>query len=78
MQREAGMSTEAWMALAAGSTVAGNFLILGAAGNVIIVQHAEKHRVTPDFHTFAMAGVPRVLVNLAISWGWPSVFLTFR
>ena len=30
------------MALAAGSTIAGNFLILGAASNVIIIQNAEK------------------------------------
>jgi Na+/H+ antiporter NhaD/arsenite permease-like protein len=30
------------MALAAGSTIAGNLLILGAASNVIIIQNAEK------------------------------------
>ncbi|MDD5580181.1 MAG: hypothetical protein PHY16_12985 [Methylobacter sp.] len=37
------------MALAAGSTIAGNLLILGAARNVIIIQHAEKHSVTLGF-----------------------------
>lgn len=78
MLREAGISTEALMALAAGSTVAGNFLILGAASNVIIAQHAEKHRVTLGFHTFAMAGVPLALVNLAVYWGWLSAFQPFR
>lgn len=66
------------MALAAGSTVAGNFLILGAASNVIIAQHAEKHRVTLGFHTFAMAGVPLALMNLAVYWGWLSAFHPFR
>lgn len=36
-------------ALAAGSTIAGNFLILGDASNVIIIQHAEKHGATLIF-----------------------------
>jgi len=30
------------MALAAGSTIAGNFLILGATSHVIIIQNAEN------------------------------------
>lgn len=30
------------MALAVGSTIAGNLFILGTASNVIILQHAEK------------------------------------
>jgi len=30
------------MALAAGSTIAGNLSILGAASNVIIIQNAER------------------------------------
>jgi len=34
------------MALAAGSTIAGNLLILGAASNVIIIQNAEKEGET--------------------------------
>ena len=33
---------EQFMALAAGSTIAGNLFILGAASNIIIIQHAEK------------------------------------
>ena len=37
-----GTSTPAMMALAAGSTIAGNMLILGAASNVIIIQAAER------------------------------------
>jgi Na+/H+ antiporter NhaD/arsenite permease-like protein len=35
-------STQDLMALAAGSTIAGNLFILGAASNVIIIQNAEK------------------------------------
>ena len=37
------------MALAAGSTIAGNLLILGAASNVIIIQNAEKEGETLSF-----------------------------
>ena len=40
------------MALAAGSTIAGNFLILGAASNVIIIQNAEKEGETLSFAEF--------------------------
>jgi Na+/H+ antiporter NhaD/arsenite permease-like protein len=39
---EAGGSMASLMALAAGSTIAGNLSILGAASNVIIIQNAEK------------------------------------
>jgi Na+/H+ antiporter NhaD/arsenite permease-like protein len=58
------------MALAAGSTIAGNLLILGAASNVIIIQHAEKHRATLGFFEFARIGIPLGFVNLLIYWAW--------
>ncbi|MDD3245266.1 MAG: anion transporter [Methanosarcina sp.] len=45
------------MALAAGSTIAGNFLILGAASNVIILQNAEKDGETFSFIEFARIGL---------------------
>lgn len=60
------------MALAAGSTIAGNFLILGAASNVIIIQHAEKHGATLGFFEFARIGIPLGFINLLIYWGWLS------
>lgn len=61
---------ELLMALAAGSTIAGNFLILGAASNVIIVQHAEKHHVTLKFIEFDRIGIPLGLINVLIYWAW--------
>ncbi|MDD5114040.1 MAG: SLC13 family permease [Methylobacter sp.] len=61
---------QALMALAAGSTIAGNFLILGAASNVIIIQHAEKHDATLGFFEFARVGIPLSLLNLLIYWLW--------
>jgi Na+/H+ antiporter NhaD/arsenite permease-like protein len=45
------------MALAAGSTIAGNLLILGAASNVIIIQNAEKEGQTLSFSEFSRIGV---------------------
>jgi Na+/H+ antiporter NhaD/arsenite permease-like protein len=45
------------MALAAGSTIAGNLLILGAASNVIIIQNAEKEGQTLSFCEFFKIGV---------------------
>jgi Na+/H+ antiporter NhaD/arsenite permease-like protein len=45
------------MALAAGSTIAGNLLILGAASNVIIIQNAEKEGQTLSFYEFLKIGV---------------------
>jgi Na+/H+ antiporter NhaD/arsenite permease-like protein len=45
------------MALAAGSTIAGNFLILGAASNVIIIQNAEKEGETLSFIEFSRIGL---------------------
>lgn len=63
-------SPEALMALAAGSTIAGNLLILGAASNVIIIQHAEKHEASLGFFEFARIGIPLGLVNLLIYWAW--------
>jgi Na+/H+ antiporter NhaD/arsenite permease-like protein len=61
---------EALMALAAGSTIAGNLLILGAASNVIIIQHAEKHEATLGFFEFARIGIPLGFANLLLYWSW--------
>ncbi len=61
---------ELLMALAAGSTVAGNFLILGAASNVIIIQQAEKRHATIGFIEFARIGIPLGIINILIYWAW--------
>jgi Na+/H+ antiporter NhaD/arsenite permease-like protein len=50
------VSQEQLMALAAGSTIAGNLLILGAASNVIIIQKAEKEGETLSFIEFFKIG----------------------
>jgi Na+/H+ antiporter NhaD/arsenite permease-like protein len=65
-----GTSTAGIMALAAGSTIAGNLLILGAASNVIIIQNAEKSGETLTFADFARVGIPLTALNLAIYWAF--------
>ncbi len=61
-----GTSTVGMMALAAGSTIAGNMLILGAASNVIVIQGAEKDGETLTFGEFARVGVPLTLAQTAV------------
>jgi Na+/H+ antiporter NhaD/arsenite permease-like protein len=70
---QAGGSTAQLMALAAGSTIAGNLTILGAASNVIIIQNAEKQGVTLTFWEFARVGIPLTAIQVAVYW----VFLVF-
>ncbi|MEM2944543.1 MAG: anion transporter [Methanomassiliicoccales archaeon] len=65
---EAGISEQGLMALAAGSTIAGNLLILGAASNVIIIQNAEKRGETVGFLEFAKVGIPLTAINMAVYW----------
>jgi Na+/H+ antiporter NhaD/arsenite permease-like protein len=59
-------TTPQLMALAAGSTIAGNMLILGAASNVIIIQNAEKQGATLSFLEFAKVGIPLVILQTLV------------
>jgi Na+/H+ antiporter NhaD/arsenite permease-like protein len=64
-----GASTKELMALAAGSTIAGNLLILGAVSNVIIIHNAEKNAgVTLTFLEFAKIGLPLTAINISVYW----------
>lgn len=73
----AGAHERELMALAAGSTIAGNLLILGAASNIIVIQNAEQrshHSVT--FLEFPRIGIPFTLAQTASYWAylklWPA------
>jgi Na+/H+ antiporter NhaD/arsenite permease-like protein len=69
MLSHAGATTTGMMALAAGSTIAGNLTILGAASNVIIIQNAEKKgNETLSFWEFVKVGVPLTALNCGIYW----------
>lgn len=63
----AGVGTKELMALASGSTIAGNLTILGAASNIIIIHIAEKkYGETLSFLEFARIGIPLTVVNSLI------------
>ncbi|NYT17042.1 MAG: anion transporter, partial [Methanomicrobiales archaeon] len=68
-----GMSVQQILALAAGSTIAGNLTILGAASNVIVIQQAEKEGYTLSFWEFFRVGLPLTILNIIVF----SLFLSF-
>nr|WP_319375305.1 SLC13 family permease [uncultured Methanoregula sp.] len=70
---QAGGTTAQLMALAAGSTIAGNLTILGAASNVIIIQNAEKQGATLTFFEFMKVGLPLTVLQVLVYWGWLAV-----
>jgi Na+/H+ antiporter NhaD/arsenite permease-like protein len=55
-------------ALAAGSTIAGNLLILGAASNIIAMQSAERNGEVLTFSDFAKIGIPLTAINAFVYW----------
>jgi len=64
-----GAGTKGMMALVAGSTIAGNLTILGAASNVIIIQNSErKAGETLTFWEFTRIGIPLTVVNILVYW----------
>lgn len=74
MLMQLGATTKELVALAAGSTIAGNLSILGAASNVIIIQNAEKGAgETLTFFDFVKIGVPLTIMNVLVYWLFLSV-----
>jgi Na+/H+ antiporter NhaD/arsenite permease-like protein len=65
---QTGGTTAQLMALAAGSTIAGNLTILGAASNVIIIQNAEKQGETLTFFEFIKVGIPLTGLQIMVYW----------
>ena len=51
------------LALAAGSTIAGNLTIIGAASNVIVIQNAEKKGFSLSFWEFFRIGLPLTILQ---------------
>jgi len=56
----------AWIALAGGSTLAGNLTLIGAASNLIIVEEAENRGHTLGFFEFIKIGLPVTILNIGI------------
>ncbi|MGE5152810.1 MAG: SLC13 family permease [Bdellovibrio bacteriovorus] len=64
----AGSSPQALLALAAGSTIAGNLTLVGAASNVIVAQAAERRGEHLGFWRFLAVGAPLTGVQLLVYW----------
>jgi len=60
------LDKNAWIALAGGSTLAGNLTLVGAASNLIIVEEAENRGHTLGFFEFIKIGLPVTLLNVGI------------
>jgi Na+/H+ antiporter NhaD/arsenite permease-like protein len=72
---QAGALTKGMMALAAGSTIAGNLTVLGAASNVIIIQSAENRSgATLSFWDFFRVGLPLTIINVVVYWAFQLLF----
>jgi len=56
----------AWIALAAGSTLAGNLTLLGAASNLIVVEQAERAGVRIGLGEFMKVGLPLTAMTVAV------------
>ncbi len=56
----------AWVALAAGSTLAGDATLLGAASNLIVVQQAERAGVRISLTRFVRVGLPLTAITVAV------------
>lgn len=65
--QSAGASPSQYLALAAGSTLAGNMTILGAAANVIVLEAAEGRGSGFSYTEFMKSGVPVALATSAIT-----------
>jgi Na+/H+ antiporter NhaD/arsenite permease-like protein len=56
----------AWVALAGGSTLAGNLTMLGAASNLIVVGRAERAGVRIDLRAFLRVGLPLTALTVGV------------
>ncbi|MDV0446822.1 putative transporter [Methanosarcinaceae archaeon Ag5] len=59
-----------YMTLAAGSTLAGNLSVFGAASTIIIIQNAEKQKETLTFLDFLRFGIPLTIAQTVLFIGW--------
>jgi Na+/H+ antiporter NhaD/arsenite permease-like protein len=55
-----------WMALAAGSTLAGNVTLIGAASNLIMTETAERRGVSIRLGEFVRAGLPLTAITVGV------------
>lgn len=62
--------TQAWLLLAAASTLAGNLTLLGSVANLIVAELGGKQGYRLSFREHLRFGFPLTLVTLAIAYFW--------
>lgn len=65
---------QAWIALAASSTLAGNLTLLGSVCNLIVAESAKTRSIPLSFGTYLKAGVPITLLTLVFTLWWLMIF----
>ncbi len=64
-----------WLTLAAASTFAGNFTLLGSVANLIVVERASRRNVELKFWEYTRAGLIITVLSLAVGVGWIRLFI---
>jgi len=62
-------ATQAWLLLAAGSTLAGNLTLFGSVANLIVVEAAAAEGYRLSFWQHLRFGLPLTLITLALAYG---------
>ena len=62
--------TQAWLMLAASSTLAGNSTLLASVANLIVAERAAQHDITLDFVTYLNIGLPVTCASIVIAVWW--------
>jgi Na+/H+ antiporter NhaD/arsenite permease-like protein len=60
----------AWLCVAAASTLAGNFTLVGSVANLIVVQRARSRGVEIGFRTYFRLGAPLTLLTILAALLW--------
>jgi len=63
-------NTQAWLLLAAGSTLAGNLTLLGSVANLIVAEAVAKQGYRLNFWEHLRFGLPLTGLTLAIAYFW--------
>lgn len=64
---------QAWIALAAASTLAGNLTLLGSVANLIVAETARPHGIKLGFSEYLKVGLPLGLLSIALTTAWLSL-----
>ena len=60
----------AWLVVAMGSTLAGNFTLLGSVANLIVAEQARSEGTPISFWAYFKVGAPLTIVTLAAGTAW--------